>query len=228
MSCHFEGDSEGHLHHTPGDGQTKSTVQFKFLTSKNGKGKVGIENLGSIVIHTKMLDGKELENKPLAFTCTISKKKYTIIPYKLKIESKKAAESYNLMKIPAHAITLKNFIDLRNGKIFLTRTLTYYVLTNSTRLTNQVDQFDKIKLYIYGIPRNKFGYLQSPDTDIPLNLQVLEYQEIEDKNLKELTSFVNGLTGRNYIRGRTLLTALELQKFKLQQQNHLTLSDGSL
>ena len=213
MSCHFEGDADGHLQHVIEVGDiepVKATIDFKFLTSKNGKGKVGVENLGSIVIHTKMLNGKELENKPLSFTCIIGKKQYLVIPYKFKIESKRVAESYKLLDIPAHAITLKNFIDSRNGKIFLTRTLTYYTVA----LPDQ--QTDPIKMYIYGIPQDKFGYPLPHDSDVNIpQLETLTYEKIE-----EIKEFVADLSGRNYIRGRTLLTAIESMEFRKEKPFH--------
>lgn len=125
------------------------------INKKDSKNKYTLEDFGSLQIYN------EQTNNPQSVIANNSLGICIIIPYKYKTDSLAAKEAANIFSENAHAISLKNCIEIRNNKLFVENICTYYLLVIKKTYTFPIQiqsDYDiylraclQIKMYIFGI-----------------------------------------------------------------------------
>lgn len=148
------------------------TLNLDVLNKKESKNKYKLEDFGSLQIYN------EQNNTPQSVLAHNSLGICILIPYKYKTDSLAAKKATNLLEEEAYAIALRNYIEIRNNKIFIENSCTYYLLVIKKTyvfpipITTDHDIFMRsclqIKMYIFGISSRDddcFGISSSRDED---------------------------------------------------------------
>jgi hypothetical protein len=101
----------------------RSEITYDYLNSKDSKGKVCLDMLGTLQIECA-------EYKPLVIMFRLGGVDFRLIPYETKKESMLASDAMKILNpgVRQTAIAIKNYIEQRGGVLFVTRKLTYYLM----------------------------------------------------------------------------------------------------
>jgi hypothetical protein len=214
---YVDGDKEGHLKFYFEDSKsTNPILDLTYFTSANAKGKIGVEMLGSMRC--------EITTGPVALEFKMKGLTYIIRPFKTKKETLLAVKSAQLLGFPLHAVTMKNFIDIRSDAYFVTRKLTYCCLerSNFDNLNNinvNIEHRTKMQLimFIHGIGGRLDGdFITVDDVTRPAIFYPISYDynslihlwiDWDLVDIEWFEKYVEKLTDYDYFRGREVLTS---------------------